>query len=256
MLVLSKKHLVGLLLVIAAPILIYGWVFRGQWSGDPGDWANFATYVAGTVAVVIGAFGFYALLLTLKLQQFQLDRLSEEAQSQEFERRLEGLLVTLGEVLRETDIRQLPSGAVVARGRDAFKNLFRRKLKRIYKPYELGNHLVDDRTAVRQSFDELYRRSGSDFGHYFRTLYHCVLLVDEQVGLTKAQRKKYFDLIFCRLSKFELILLFYNGLGSIGERKFKPLIERHGLLEHVDVSLLMSSEHWGYYEVGAWNGQQ
>ena len=250
--VLSKKQLASILALIVAPVMIYACVFQGQWSRDPSDWAGFATYVAGTTAVVIGAFGFYALLLTIKMQQVQLDRLSQDARSQEFERRLEGLLVTLAEVLGETDIRQVSTGAVVARGRDAFKNLFRRKLKRIYKQYELGNHLIDDRAAVRKSFDELYRRFGSDFGHYFRTLYHCVLLVDEQLYLSEAQRKKYFDLIFCRLSKFELILLFYNGLGTIGERKFKPLIECHGLLEHVDVSLLMSSEHLGYYKASAW----
>ena len=248
----SRKEIAGALSLIAAPVLVHAWVFRARLSINPNDWANFATYVAGTAGVIVGAIGLYALLHTLRLQRLQVDNIKADAQAQEFERHLEGLLSTLAGILRETDIRQVSDGRVIARGRDAFKNLFRRKLKKIYEPYRRGDHLVDERTAVRQSFDELYRRFGSDFGHYYRTLYHCVLMVDQAAHLSPRQKKKYLDLIFCRLSKFELVLFFYNGLGSIGERKFKLLIERYGLLEHVDKRLLLIDAHAGLYEPGAW----
>jgi hypothetical protein len=237
--------------LIFAPLAAYAWAFWGQWSMTPTAWANFATYVTGTVAVAIGALGFYALLLTIKVQQDQLAHLTRESESRYFEEQLDRLLRTLGDVLKDTDIRRTSTGIVVAQGRDAFKNLFRHRFRRIYARYQRGDYLVDDRTAVRQSFDELYRRFGSDFGHYFRTLYHCVLLVHNQQRMSAHEKKRYFDLILCRMSKFELALLFYNCLGSIGERKFKVLIEEYGLLEHLDPTLLLSPSHRNFYGAGA-----
>jgi len=48
---------------------------------------------------------------------------------------------------------------------------------------------------------------------------------------------------------YELCLLFYNGLGSEGE-KFKPLIEKFGLLEnlHDRPKILINPIHESYYD--------
>ena len=41
-----------------------------------------------------------------------------------------------------------------------------------------------------------------------------------------------------RLSSYELALLFYNCLSSVGIDKFKPLIEKYEILENMDFELL------------------
>lgn len=229
---------------IFAPVFAYGVAFWGQWDLSPAAWESFSVFLAGTSAVVVGALGFAGLLYTVFLQQAQLTDLSQESKTREVEQHLDRLLRTLSEILNGTDIRS--SGAVVAAGRDAYRSFYRRKLAGIYKIKKKQNSGASERELVRESFDALYSKFGSDFGHYFRTLYHAVLAV-HGAELSLTWKKKQMDLIFCRLSKFELALLAYNCLGTKGEQKFKPLVERYGLLEHLDQSLLLDKSHAEFF---------
>ncbi|MGA2179630.1 MAG: putative phage abortive infection protein [Verrucomicrobiota bacterium] len=97
---------------------------------------------------------------------------------------------------------------------------------------------------------EVYEAS---LGHYFRTLYHVIKFVNESDALktdnTDADyknRRRYTSLVRAQLSAFELELLFYNGISPHGE-KFKPLIEKFGLLENFDTKHLLSPSHESFY---------
>jgi hypothetical protein len=59
-------------------------------------------------------------------------------------------------------------------------------------------------------------------------------------------RRRYTSLVRAQLSAFELELLFYNGISPHGE-KFKPLIEKFGLLENFDTKHLLSPSHESFY---------
>jgi putative phage abortive infection protein len=60
----------------------------------------------------------------------------------------------------------------------------------------------------------------------------------------------YTSLVRAQLSAYELSFLFYNGICPIA-KKFKPLIEEFGLLEHLDKKLLLDSSHESFYEKSA-----
>jgi hypothetical protein len=68
----------------------------------------------------------------------------------------------------------------------------------------------------------------SDFGHYFRTLYHLLKLIDRSEIESK---HRYAALLRAQCSNAELLLVLANGLTEIGRRKFKPLIENYELLK-------------------------
>jgi hypothetical protein len=98
------------------------------------------------------------------------------------------------------------------------------------------------------------RRTGEQFLHrhanvgiYFRNLYRIVKFVHEnEVG----DKFSLTGLLRAQLSDDELLLIFYNGLSEHG-KKFKPLMERYALLEHLNVSRLFTRESTGFYDMGA-----
>ena len=102
-------------------------------------------------------------------------------------------------------------------------------------------------------YSRLFNVYQAGLGHYFRTLYHVIKFVDESDALKlenadadKKNRRRYTSLVRAQLSAFELELLFYNGISPYGE-KFKPLIEKYGLLENFNTELLLSPVHENFY---------
>jgi hypothetical protein len=67
----------------------------------------------------------------------------------------------------------------------------------------------------------------SDFGHYFRNLYHITKYVDES---SVSDKRRYTSQVRAQFSQAEFALLMANGLRREGKSKFKPLIERYALL--------------------------
>lgn len=78
-------------------------------------------------------------------------------------------------------------------------------------------------------------------GSYFRICYQIVKLIDQNPTLRKSSpvigkkysidQKKYFDIFRSTLSQYELEAFFFNCLSAYGNKKFKTLIEKYGLLE-------------------------
>lgn len=72
-------------------------------------------------------------------------------------------------------------------------------------------------------------------GHYFRTLYQLLELVDEyseEVGYEKATR--YSSIVRAQLSANELVLLFYNcSYELVDSGQFRKLLKRYEILEHM-----------------------
>jgi len=106
---------------------------------------------------------------------------------------------------------------------------------------------------VDDSYQKFYSKHANDLGHYFRALYHLIKFVDESDFVDKSDiegRRRYTSIARAQLSIHELGLLFYNGVSSYGD-KFKPLIEKYGLLEPFDHDLLFMKvapdEHINFY---------
>jgi hypothetical protein len=236
-------------MLLVGPPLLMAWKVGTDLSVNPQDWAAFGGFVSGTTGVILTGLGFGAVIFTLLSEQRQVQLSAQEAEALRLEQRLYRLLDTLADMLSGTELRSKRTGNVIARGRSAFRNFFKKKFQPIYEDIR-ADVAKSERLVVTEAFDELYRRHGSQFGHYFRTLYHCFLILDDE-SIDLQRKKAFADLIVCRLSKFELIMLMYNCLGSVGARKFKPLVERYRLLEHIDVHLVLDPRHFDYFENGA-----
>jgi hypothetical protein len=87
-----------------------------------------------------------------------------------------------------------------------------------------------------------YQLYEPELGPYFRTLYHVFKYVHGRTFLSDQEKIDYANIARAQLSRFELGLLFYNCLTDYGAG-FKPLIERYGLLKHVNRADLADLTH-------------
>jgi hypothetical protein len=91
-----------------------------------------------------------------------------------------------------------------------------------------------------ENYDNSY--TPSYFDHYFRHLYTIIKFVDKSEFLSFDEKYKYTTMVRATLSRYELVWLYYNGLSSVGKRKFKKLIEEYSLLKNIREDLLTLSK--------------
>jgi hypothetical protein len=82
-----------------------------------------------------------------------------------------------------------------------------------------------------------YQNNEASLGHYFRSLYHIILYIDNS-PISENHKKTLIKIVRSQLSVNELILLFFNGISKYGVSKnndkyFKHLIEKYALLEDI-----------------------
>lgn len=71
--------------------------------------------------------------------------------------------------------------------------------------------------------------------HYYRYLYRILKFIDETDLIDEQQKYRYSSMFRAQLSEFELVLIYYNGLSSIGKRKLKPLLEKYSILKNLRI---------------------
>lgn len=133
-------------------------------------------------------------------------------------------------------------------GRRAFEEL-RRQFKAAYTT-TAAQELKYEIERVQRAWNLFFNQNHSVIGHYFRNFYHIVKFVDES---TVEHKQLYVNIARAQLSSDELYLLFYNGLSPIGSRRFKKLMERYALLEHLPHEILESPNHIDMYEAFAYD---
>ena len=69
-------------------------------------------------------------------------------------------------------------------------------------------------------------------GHYFRGIYHAIEYIDKS-ELSRKQKIFYTHMLRAQISSDELFFLFYSGISKFGRNKFKSLIEKYSLFEHL-----------------------
>ena len=93
----------------------------------------------------------------------------------------------------------------------------------------------------------------TDLDHYFRNFYTILKMIHEtkvfseeslrEEGQSEHEAKyKYASILRASLSRFELTLLYYNGLSAAGREKLKPLLEEYCMLNNLNASLLVLSK--------------
>jgi hypothetical protein len=137
------------------------------------------------------------------------------------------------------------AGSGILEGRVCFVPWYK-EFRRSYSPSKVQNNIE----SVSNFYFCFYINHQSAFAHYFRTLYHIFKFV-RFGGLPDDEKKRYASLARAQLSANELAFLFYNGISACGE-KFKPLIEKFSLLEHLDKDKLLDPSHETFYNPKAY----
>jgi hypothetical protein len=230
------------------------------------DLGNFGSYLQGTTASFWSLAGLLIIFVAFLAQKQQLMRQEIELKNQEKQFELQQQSIKLQNFensffqllnLHNQNVTQMRIsveknfvGSNEFDGRGCFK-ILHNLLHAVY-----GSR-TDEQKADINFTAEFYLRMfnvyQASLGHYFRTLYHVIKFVDESDALKlenadadKNNRRRYTSLVRAQLSAFELELLFYNGISPYGE-KFKPLIEKYGLLENFNTEHLLSPKHESFY---------
>lgn len=235
----------------------------------------------GGVNAIISAFAFAGVIVTLFLQNrdLNLQRKEMARQREEFEKenetlkyqRFENLFYNMLNLQQEivNGLRyeyEVEETMLVPVGPENFPMQDKRKVMRsvtgrnVFKytfcdakisfkdKVEFGeNFFVKGyRAFLNKSGLAAYDGTGipASFDHYFRHLYKIIQFVDSQ-GLPFDEAYKYVALLRGTLSRYELVWIYYNALSF---EKFKVLIEKYSLLKNIREYLLaLSKETERYY---------
>lgn len=162
---------------------------------------------------------------------------------QQFENTSFQMLSLHNEIVKGMDVKL---GNAEFSGRDAFQGIHHRLMKS-----KVGKELQSaGLESLNTLYMQFYRQTQNEIGHYFRNLYNIIKFVDMS---TIENKKLYTNIVRAQLSSFELFFVFYNCLSEMGVEKFKPLIEKFGLLKTLSDDLLCNKEtHKGFYNGSAY----
>lgn len=234
------------LIALGVDLAIYWRHFPGAITSENPAWGQFGDYVGGTLSPVFSLLGLLALLLTIHLQNQELTNSAREMtrsvraleaqgaalHQQNFERTFFEMVRLHHDIVKALDLRD-ESGRVTTAGRDCFSVFYERFKKRHSKANASFNG-QGQRKIVSEAYGEFYKATQHEIGHYFRNFHRILKFVDE----SEVDRKgRYTGVLRAQMSSYELALLFYNALHPVGE-KVKPLVERYGILENLDLSIL------------------
>jgi hypothetical protein len=226
-------------------VSVYFHYFSGGVLVEHDKWGQFGDYLGGVLNPIFGFLGFIALLLTLKLQRQELKLSTEElAKSakalelqnkalvrQNFENTFFQLLRRHGDLASEVSTNDHI-------GRRAFDVLYKRL--RYYYGNITNCEDINERAII--SYEDFFSEYHYLLAHYFRVLYHVFKFIDTS-QLSEDDKSNYANIARAQLSSYELCLMFYNGICGEGKVGLKPLIEKYGLLKHLDQNLLLDPKH-------------
>lgn len=256
----------SLLLLFTLAITLAIGVYADETSrGTFGDMFGFAN-------AVFTGLSFIGLLMTISLQRKDLNEQREELQKQSktlhiqnFENTFFQMLNLFNSIMESTEI---TSGGTLYKSRKAFL-IISNEVETVLnnytkKPFVLARILKAKRIDIKKKtsldyleihdlscvYDEIYKKYQDVLGHYFRTYYHVIKLIDKTDGIDKSQ---YISIARSQISNSEQILLFYNCLHKNGEEKFKPFVENYALLHNLNIEELPSIYYKDFFKDSAYN---
>lgn len=127
------------------------------------------------------------------------------------------------------------------KGADIFESLY----SEFRSAYNYFHSTKDDKIRINQAFHNFSMHYQTVINHYFRSLYTIIKMINRS---SVPDKKFYSNIVRAHLTKYELLILFYNCLSDLGEEKFKPLIQEYSLLKLIDKSLLIKPSHLDSYD--------
>ncbi len=222
----------------------------------------------GGVNAIISAFAFAGVIVTLYLQNrdLNLQRKEMARQRDEFEKenetlkcqRFDNLFYNMlnlqqrivdGLHMKYHRPRAFPNNGEMAneelKGREVFRLLYEVKKGQYFD--ERDKELNGLKSYITKYGIQAYNEYSytSIFDHYFRHLYKILQFVEKQ-EISRAKAYEYASFLRGTLSRYELVWIYYNGLQY---PKLKVLIEDFSLLKNIRVELLaLSNEARSFFE--------
>ena len=242
--------------VIAVLGLIEAWVYSrfDEWPirGLVGDMFGVGNAVFSALALVGVIIAIYLqnkelglqrqeLVLTrteVKGQREQLQAQAETLKKQTLENTLFQLLRLHQEILQAVRLYR----GTERRGREAIAGI----AKEFLDGYNESPDMESAGDQIRTAYKTFHHKFQSYIGHYFRNLYQILRFINDSQA-REEDKKLYGRLVRAQLSSDELFLLFYNCLSEVGIEKFKPLVEKFEMLQHVPKESLILPEHIELY---------
>lgn len=137
--------------------------------------------------------------------------------------------------------------SITIQGKDCFGE-FRSFFMTEFKNHETASPEKPTIELIQNSYWIFFENNQSQLGHYFRNLYHIFKFIKNS---DEPNKLIYSSLLRAQLSNDELFMLFYNCLTSLGNEKFKPLVEEFHLLQNLNPDDLINSEHKQLYNSDA-----
>lgn len=249
-------------------VVINVWAGSGWYLHNLDDRGSFGD-MFGAVNALFSGLAFAGVILAILLQKEELSLQRKELEltrnelsgqkhemelqnktllKQSFENTFFQLLNQHQTIINSIDVADM-NNKNIATGRDCFKRFYS-NFKVIHKTRQGSLSGSSEQETLNNVYRAFYNDYQADIGHYFRSLYHIVKLVDTS---NIENKRLYTNLIRAQLSSYELTLLFYNGISHYGQEKFKPLIEEYAFFKHLPKNLLLNpTEHVKLYEPSAY----
>lgn len=258
---------------LASFVLIYfcidGWDVRGQF-GD----------LFGSVNALFSGFAFAGLVITiiqqrhdLQLQRQAIDQSKKDINQQNETMKIERFENTFFKMIevQQSIVNDLydfdshtervkqddPNGPgriskeILTKDEYRGRNLFYYVFKRC--EHDIDNPFFPNRTSVYGLYDIVrfrgkkcfdYFMTTTVFDHYFSHLYTILKFVEENDWLGEEKQYQYATFVRATLSRYELVMLYYNGFFH---PKMKKMMERYCLLNNIRKDLLPMSLEYNNY---------
>lgn len=263
----NKLKNLNWLLYIAISLLVittsvYFFNFNYGFSSDRNDWGTFGDFMGGTLNPLFAFLSLFAIIYTIRIQTQELEysreelkatkeeleksRIAQEEQSksfkiqnysmkqQTFENTFFQLINTFIDIRNNITIKSSYNKP----NRFTFNNPINNSIEnnthkenKLLKSYEaIKNYLLILKSSLPKGYDYFNQKYEGYTGTYFGQIYQILKFIKASDIKNK---QDYVNLFRAQFTKEELEFLFYHCLGSVGSRKFKPLVEEFQYFEHI-----------------------
>ena len=255
---------IGIILVfVPAIISLLGWEFFDLSEESS---SNIGNAIGGMTAPIVGMLAAFLTFCAFWVQYVFNEEQNVSIKTDLFERKLfeminihEGIVNSLRlDIEDEFGQVGLQDKIIIRKeGRDVFRLLYELYPINTFSNSSFG---IIIESGQRKGLRELFEKDSNSYAvyemsnvvgildHYFNQLFVIYKMIDENKDLDDTEKRNYADIVRSKLSQYELVLLYHQGLSS-GGAQIKFLIERYSILKDIRKEKLANDSRLEEYNI-------